>query len=211
MTERAVPHGRTTGPASRGTRTARRIEASAVDLVIEHGYESTTVDMICEAAGISQRTFFNHFPTKDAAVIGTALPALDEQRIRMFLVGEGGDVLGEAMTLVSLAAAAADGDAELMARRMRAVTSSPELMHRQMERFSEIESELSEVLALRLGRRAGADEPADEIREQARLAAHLLAGALRYSAGLVMTGGADPAAALDLARARLARLLPKLA
>lgn len=212
MTDADAPDGRAAGPSSRGTRTARRIEQSAVGLVLEHGYDSTTVDMICEAAGISQRTFFNHFPTKDAAVIGTDLPALDEQRVRQFLVGEGGDVLAEAMALVSLAAVPTGSDPALMAQRMRAVSSSPELLHRQMERFGRIEAELSEVLALRLGRQSGQEETADEIREQARLAAHMLAGAMRYSAGLLMSGDVDdPTAALDVARARLSRVLPKLA
>jgi len=42
----------------------------AQELFLEHGYESTTVDQIAAAAGMSKRTFFRYFPSKDDLVIG---------------------------------------------------------------------------------------------------------------------------------------------
>lgn len=42
----------------------------AQDLFLEHGYEQTTVDQIAAAAGMSKRTFFRYFPSKDDLVIG---------------------------------------------------------------------------------------------------------------------------------------------
>lgn len=50
-----------------------RVEvATAVqDLVLERGYEETTVDDICAAAEISRSTFFRYFPSKDEALFGT--------------------------------------------------------------------------------------------------------------------------------------------
>jgi len=42
----------------------------AQDLFLEHGYESTTVDQIAAAAGMSKRTFFRYFASKDDLVIG---------------------------------------------------------------------------------------------------------------------------------------------
>lgn len=50
--------------------TALTIERSAVALVQEHGFQAVTVDMICAASGVSQRTFFNYFKTKDQAILG---------------------------------------------------------------------------------------------------------------------------------------------
>ncbi len=38
-------------------------------LTDERGYDATTVDDIAETAGISQRTFFRYFPTKDDAIL----------------------------------------------------------------------------------------------------------------------------------------------
>jgi AcrR family transcriptional regulator len=46
------------------------LTAVAQDLFLEQGYENTTVDQIAEAAGMSRRTFFRYFPTKDDLVIG---------------------------------------------------------------------------------------------------------------------------------------------
>ncbi|TFD33774.1 TetR family transcriptional regulator [Cryobacterium cryoconiti] len=42
----------------------------AQDLFLEHGYENTTVDEIAAAAGMSKRTFFRYFASKDDLVIG---------------------------------------------------------------------------------------------------------------------------------------------
>ena len=46
------------------------IEDAATLLVDEHGFTSVTVEEICEKAGISRRTFFNYFDSKDSAVLG---------------------------------------------------------------------------------------------------------------------------------------------
>ncbi|MGY1709040.1 TetR/AcrR family transcriptional regulator [Geodermatophilus sp. SYSU D00758] len=46
----------------------RALQAAAVDLVGRHGFAAVTVDDIAAAAGVSRRTFFNHFPTKAAAL-----------------------------------------------------------------------------------------------------------------------------------------------
>jgi AcrR family transcriptional regulator len=42
----------------------------AQDLFLEQGYAATTVDQIAAAAGMSKRTFFRYFPSKDDLVIG---------------------------------------------------------------------------------------------------------------------------------------------
>ena len=44
--------------------TSLRVERSAVTLVLEHGFDNVTVDMICRQSGMSQRTFLNYFTTK---------------------------------------------------------------------------------------------------------------------------------------------------
>lgn len=50
--------------------TRRAIHRVAVEMVLDEGLENVTVERIAEAAGISQRTFFNYFPSKDAAILG---------------------------------------------------------------------------------------------------------------------------------------------
>src|SRR5262249_52174433 len=56
------------GSISRRVRRVRevheRIVTAAMELFASRGVESVKVDEICEAADIAQKTFFNHFPSK---------------------------------------------------------------------------------------------------------------------------------------------------
>jgi len=59
-------------PIRERTRRLAQTELTTVaqDLFLEHGYDETTVDQIAAAAGMSKRTFFRYFPSKDDLVIG---------------------------------------------------------------------------------------------------------------------------------------------
>lgn len=46
----------------------RALQAAATELVRQRGFAAVTVDDVAAAAGVSRRTFFNHFPTKAAAL-----------------------------------------------------------------------------------------------------------------------------------------------
>lgn len=48
--------------------TKNALRSAAVRLYLEHGPDAVTVHGICESAGVSPRTFFNYFETKDDAV-----------------------------------------------------------------------------------------------------------------------------------------------
>ncbi len=50
-------------------RTRARLRNAALDLFLAQGYDATTVDQIAAAAGVSQMTFFRHFPTKESALM----------------------------------------------------------------------------------------------------------------------------------------------
>ena len=157
---------------------AAAIEAAAVDLVLELGYDAVTVDMICARAGVSQRTFFNHFKTKDNAVIGPGAPSIDERVARAFIVSAG-PLLQEAIGLIRIDAGAMAEDPRLLARRIQAVATNPILMARQMERLAAIEHDLREIIELRL-RTQYPDESAEQLGEQAEIITHVLAGVMRY-------------------------------
>lgn len=65
----------TDAPASEGLRerkqreTRQRIAELALRLFLEHGYDGTTLDAIASAAGISRRTFFSYFKSKDDIIL----------------------------------------------------------------------------------------------------------------------------------------------
>ncbi len=57
--------------------TRRAINGAALDLVEEKGFAAVTTEEIAARAGVSARTFFNYFPSKEAAVIGTTAEELE--------------------------------------------------------------------------------------------------------------------------------------
>jgi AcrR family transcriptional regulator len=56
--------------ASQVERTRSRMSREAIDLFEQQGFTATTVDEICAAAEVSQRTFFRYFATKEAVLFG---------------------------------------------------------------------------------------------------------------------------------------------
>jgi AcrR family transcriptional regulator len=55
-------------------RTRRAVQAELIDiaqgLFVERGYEATTIDVIAAEAGMSKRTFFRYFDSKEDLVLG---------------------------------------------------------------------------------------------------------------------------------------------
>ena len=55
------------------------IHEAALKRVREHGMRGTTVEEIAQEAGVSPRTFFNYFPSKEDAVLGLREPVVSEE------------------------------------------------------------------------------------------------------------------------------------
>ncbi|ROS57797.1 TetR/AcrR family transcriptional regulator [Frigoribacterium sp. PhB24] len=64
--------------AQRRLRTRFELTAVARRLTAEHGLAGFTIEELCASVGISRRTFFNHFASKDDVVVGIALDDDDE-------------------------------------------------------------------------------------------------------------------------------------
>lgn len=50
--------------------TRESLQIAALELVLERDFDSITIDDICQRAGTSRMTFFNHFPSKASVIIG---------------------------------------------------------------------------------------------------------------------------------------------
>ena len=151
------------GGNARGRATVRSIETAAVRLALEQGAAALTVDQICDAAGIKQRTFFNHFRTKEDALLGSALPVIDEQRTREYLTSHDTGVLTGALTLVDIPGTGPDED-DLATDRLRLLMASPALAERQASRLLPLVDEMRAIIRLKLVtlRSAEPDERLDD-------------------------------------------------
>lgn len=137
--------------------THRALATAARELALEAGLEAVTVEAIAQRAGVSPRTFFNYFASRDDAIVGTdpAIPAQlaaelrarpdDEsplQALRAVLLGDDEDVAATARRWAMRS--------ELLARY-------PALLPRHLAALVEIER----ALALALGQRLDVDPDAD--------------------------------------------------
>jgi AcrR family transcriptional regulator len=78
----AAPGPRLDRRQQRKQQTRRVIQEQALRLFLADGYESTTVERIADAAGVSHMTFFRHFPTKESVVTDDDFDPLIAQLIR---------------------------------------------------------------------------------------------------------------------------------
>jgi AcrR family transcriptional regulator len=155
--------------AGAGSRAERRsatevaLRASAVRLIAERGYEATSTDDIARAAGVSPRTFFNYFPTKESVVLlpDGLLAEVVGAALRRRPLGE--DVA------VSLAATALDVATSLEALAAGAEGSGvPGELMVSMVRVMFVERPLHQVL---LERRAATEEAIWEVLRERGTAA----------------------------------------
>ena len=138
--------------------TRRSLRRVALDLVAERGFAHVTVEDIAEAADVSPRTFFNYFPSKEAALFGTDPDRVRALRERVVHQAPGEPVLdGLRMVMASEAQTMADelrelgGDPADWQRRMKQARADPHLRAAQAAQMSMVERAITEGLAERLG------------------------------------------------------------
>ncbi|WP_129659787.1 TetR/AcrR family transcriptional regulator [Rothia uropygialis] len=94
----------TTEPSLRERRRARTwdsIHEAARELASERGIKQTTAELIAEKAGVSPRTFFNYFATKEDAIIGLRPPQMTQEILGSVQESESGGLLAQASQLLA--------------------------------------------------------------------------------------------------------------
>jgi AcrR family transcriptional regulator len=133
----------------RKVETTLHIHEAALRLARDNGVDAVTIEAICEAAGISQRTFFNYFPFKEAVFV-TPPPPLPEDAVARFVAGKG-DVVDDLADLL-VAQAEAMNKNRWIGPLMREISlAHPRLMPLQMAEFQKFEVQLQRLIAGRLG------------------------------------------------------------
>jgi AcrR family transcriptional regulator len=175
-----------------------RIAAAARELFAAQGYERTTVETIAERAGVSRRTFFRHFPSKDDAIFP------DHERIARVAAEQLAALAGKPPVRAVCAAvttvfATYTADAAVSVQRYALARAVPALKDREIAGVSRYTRLFSRYLRERLGEGPGVRLYADVVAA-AVVAAHN--EVLR--AWLLAGGEGDPAPALEQALAWVA-------
>jgi AcrR family transcriptional regulator len=147
----------------RGTRA--RIHRSALELFAARGFDAVTVDEICAAADVAKRTFFLHFPTKDALLLEYGRHVVGE--VAQALAEPAPGAAARLRRAFRLLAARVQENAELVRLSVRIAYARAGEIERTLEQSRSLAEELAAVIDA--GRRSG------EFRRGAEplLAAHM--------------------------------------
>lgn len=174
-------------PVTDGLRERKRavtqaaIERAAVALAIEHGYESVTVDMICEASMVSQRTFFNYFGSKEGVILGPTPPIPTDEAVGQFVNSSGADVLGDFVSMIAVSMVGNEPDPDLFRSRRMLIQGSPELFAKEMARLGELEDQFARIVLARF-HAAGRDSATEsDLEDEARMVIALATGVMHHT------------------------------
>jgi AcrR family transcriptional regulator len=185
------------GQERRRRRTQRALQEAAIALTGRRGLAAVTVEDIAAAAGVSRRTFFNHFPTKAAALFDP--DPSDADRLAQLLAAASGSADPWRALQTALVSFVAGHENVIVVRR-RLIAGSPELAqyHRTahahvevaIDRWAHEQPGLGDFLATLYGHTAGAillaafvswqpDDPPELLPELVLRGFEQLAGGLR--------------------------------
>lgn len=139
--------------------TRSAITARARVLTAEQGLNGFTIEQLCEDVGVSRRTFFNYFPSKEDAIIGHLLDEFPAEAMAGFLAGAEGAQRGPGglsstllMDLFTLTCAMAEQmnfTREHIHQLIAAMKKEPAVMMKMMGSAHEREREFADLIAQR--------------------------------------------------------------
>jgi len=133
--------------------TRRAIRNAALELGTELGLERLTVEAIANTAGVSPRTFFNYFSSKEDALVADATEAANQVCALLL------ERPAEETPMRALHNAVMDSpyfgsiqpDRERALARQRLTQHNPSLMKHQLGKIAQLEHRFADTLAQRMG------------------------------------------------------------
>jgi AcrR family transcriptional regulator len=149
-----------------------RLEQAAIELYADRGFENTTVAEIAERAGLTERTFFRHYPDKREVLFGGAGELQDALVSAVTQVPDSAAPLGAVATgLESIGSWLEEQRGrEYASRRQRIINANIELQERELIKFASLSAALADIL-----RNRGTGEPAASLTAEVGIAAFKVA------------------------------------
>jgi AcrR family transcriptional regulator len=125
-----------------------RLQAAAFELFAEQGFERTTVAEIAERAGLTKRTFFNHFADKREVLFGP-LTRHQQEMVAGEIAGADAGLPPLDAVVGALQAAADDifeGRRDAVMRRREIIEANPELQERELSKRAALTEAIAAAL-----------------------------------------------------------------
>ena len=146
----------------RRRQTSADIRDAAVRLAQERGFDKVTIEEICVEAGISTRTFFNYFPTKESAIASgpSDLPA--DLAAEFVAAGPAPyrNVLADLITLAAHHLRDTPPRREQAAAMLELAKTSPAVLAAFLAEMERFQNHLTNIVARRQGMRPDDEIPA---------------------------------------------------
>lgn len=120
------------------------IHDAAYTFAREEGLAAATAEAVVARAGVSRRTFFNYFPTKEDAVLGTRLPRLDEAVVERLATAQEDELTRVVHAFVSVLRTALTQ--ETAVRRREIIAQHPSLRGRLAQLIGQVEELVREAM-----------------------------------------------------------------
>lgn len=129
--------------------TRRALCEAALRLAIDRGLEHLTVEAISDAVGVSSRTFFNYFSSKEEALLGDSPMLTGELPVRPLVLRA--DSVLDGLHRVIMAAAEAEGRRAELRLRHTLMERHPVLVVRLFARLASFQQDVASAVAERVG------------------------------------------------------------
>ncbi|WGW11989.1 helix-turn-helix domain-containing protein [Saxibacter everestensis] len=163
--------------------TTRSLTSTARRLAAERGIDRFTIEDLADEAGISRRTFFNYFSSKEEALLGVHHKSkVTAAAQEVFLTdGPTGHLLQDLLTVVAAGFDDPQPDPKELRNLKAALQQSPRLLELHLRKHIERSSEIKALIAQREG--LAPDHPS------CILAANLLSAILQSSSEIFLAEG----------------------
>jgi AcrR family transcriptional regulator len=125
-----------------------RLYEAALELYGKRGFENTTVAEIAKRAGVTERTFFRHFPDKREVLFGRS-GAMEEALVSTVSGAPPSRPLIDAIAAGLEAAGAQLPDRRIAQRRHAIIAANEGLRERELSKFASLSAALAETLRAR--------------------------------------------------------------
>lgn len=176
--------------------TRHAIQLAALELTQERGFDRVTVDEISHAANVSPRTFFNYFPSKEAAVIGEWSVLPSDAAVERFLNSTSRDSIFHDISRLIIDVFDSQEDLgmpgftprdvselrKVHILRRSLVRDNPHLFSERLATMRSLEDFLSSIIERRLRQDDGDELETDDVYERkARLMTYLSFAVMRHA------------------------------